>query len=51
MYHHICTDPGPSSIDDITVQGFRDLLEINLISNFTASKVYILITRSYFDVI
>ncbi|XP_045196097.2 17-beta-hydroxysteroid dehydrogenase 14-like [Mercenaria mercenaria] len=26
------------TIDDISVQGFRDLLEINLVSNFTASK-------------
>ncbi|XP_053380862.1 17-beta-hydroxysteroid dehydrogenase 14-like [Mercenaria mercenaria] len=29
---------GPKSIDEYTVQDFRDLLDDNLISNFTASK-------------
>ncbi|XP_060555349.1 17-beta-hydroxysteroid dehydrogenase 14-like isoform X2 [Ruditapes philippinarum] len=38
LVNNVGSHPGPSSIDDITVQGFRDLLEINLISHFTASK-------------
>lgn len=60
-YHHVrlyCvrSDPAFKPIDEVSTADFRNLLEINLVSMFTFSKVYCtVITRSsplsYFSIL
>ncbi|XP_045197481.2 17-beta-hydroxysteroid dehydrogenase 14-like [Mercenaria mercenaria] len=38
LVNNVGTHPGSKEIDDLSVQGFRDLLNTNLVSYFTASK-------------
>ncbi|XP_060593663.1 17-beta-hydroxysteroid dehydrogenase 14-like, partial [Ruditapes philippinarum] len=38
LVNNVGTHPGSKTIDELTVQSFRDLLNLNLVSNFTASK-------------
>ncbi|XP_045194099.2 17-beta-hydroxysteroid dehydrogenase 14-like [Mercenaria mercenaria] len=38
LVNHVGFHPGSYTIDELSVQGFKDLLQLNLISYFTASK-------------
>lgn len=38
LVNNVGSHQGPNSIDDISMQSFRELLEVNLISNFAMSK-------------
>ncbi|XP_053380286.1 17-beta-hydroxysteroid dehydrogenase 14-like [Mercenaria mercenaria] len=38
LVNNVGTHPGSKTIDELTVEGFKDLLNLNLVSNFTASK-------------
>ncbi|XP_060593802.1 17-beta-hydroxysteroid dehydrogenase 14-like [Ruditapes philippinarum] len=38
LVNNVGTHPGSKTIDELTVQSFRDFLNLNLVSNFTASK-------------
>ncbi|XP_060596949.1 17-beta-hydroxysteroid dehydrogenase 14-like [Ruditapes philippinarum] len=45
LVNNVGTHPGRNSIDNLTVQGFRDLLDTNLVSYFAASKYALLYLR------